>query len=109
MPSFSTITASLAFLATVTANPVEIEKRKAFSVPQVERGQVLKNGPKQIAKTLRKFGKEVPSAVVDAAAARVSGSVGAVPGDEYDSLYLSPVTVGATTLHLDFDTGSSDL
>jgi hypothetical protein len=31
------------------------------------------------------------------------------PSDEYDSSYLSPVTIGSTTVNLDFDTGSADL
>lgn len=76
----------------------------------------LEIGPQQIAKTFRKFGKAVPDhilAAVDntasAAAAAVTGTDPAVPSDEYDSSYLSPVTVGSNTLHLDFDTGSADL
>ncbi|KAG6262707.1 hypothetical protein E4U49_002914 [Claviceps purpurea] len=38
----------------------------------------------------------------------LSASVPAVP-DPNDIEYLSPVTIGGQTLHLDFDTGSSDL
>jgi hypothetical protein len=66
-------------------------------------------------KTLRKYGKPVPQSLLDAAANTATvhidsqGSVPAVPGDSYDSSYLSPVTVGSKTLHLDFDTGSADL
>lgn len=43
------------------------------------------------------------------AAATGSGSEPANPNDEYDSSYLSPVTIGSTTVNLDFDTGSADL
>lgn len=43
------------------------------------------------------------------AAAGATGVEPASPSDEYDSSYLSPVTVGTTTLSLDFDTGSADL
>lgn len=43
------------------------------------------------------------------AAAATSGSEPANPSDEYDSSYLSPVTVGTANLNLDFDTGSADL
>jgi hypothetical protein len=119
MPSFTHITAALALSGAVVATPVQLEKRKAFSVGQVERSTYLKIGPEQMAKTLRKYGKAVPQTLLDAAAnyasvteaaaAAESGTAPAVPGDQYDSLYLSPVTVGSSTLHLDFDTGSSDL
>jgi hypothetical protein len=42
-------------------------------------------------------------------AAANTGSDPANPSDEYDSSYLSPVTIGTTTVNLDFDTGSADL
>ena len=42
-------------------------------------------------------------------AAAVTGSDPANPSDDYDSSYLSPVTIGSTTVNLDFDTGSADL
>jgi hypothetical protein len=98
------------------------DKRSAFSVEQVPRSIHLKNGPQQKVKALRKHGKAVPEHLIQAAdlrasmadssvvtAAAADGTVPAVPNDEYDSAYLSPVTVGSTTVHLDFDTGSSDL
>lgn len=99
MPSIlSTFTAALAFFAIVDASPVEIQKRKAFSVNQVKRKSYIKNGPKEFAKTLRKFGAKVPTHILDAATARtngiaatqaaVNGSAPAVPADEYDSLYV---------------------
>ncbi|KAJ4339987.1 Aspartic protease snp2 [Didymella glomerata] len=116
MPSFTYLTAALALTSAVAATPVQ--KRDAFSVEQVQHSVHLKNGPAQIAKTLRKYGKAVPLHIqkaadaranaVDAAAAS-SGSEPANPSDQYDSSYLSPVTIGSTTLHLDFDTGSADL
>ena len=117
MPSFAHLTAALALTGTALATPVQVNKRETFSVKQVERGTYLKNGPEQKVKTLRKYGKPVPQSLLDAAENRanvftvtaVNGSAPAVPGDEYDSLYLSPVTVGSKTVQLDFDTGSSDL
>lgn len=76
----------------------------------------ISSGPAQIAKTLRKYGKAVPAHIQAAAdnnaavqAAADTGSDPAVPSDQYDSSYLSPVTVGSNTVHLDFDTGSADL
>jgi hypothetical protein len=114
MPSFTYLTAALVLAGSVVATP--IEKRDAFTVEQVARGTFRKNGPAQMAKTYRKFGKTVPDHILAAAentatvqAAADTGSDPAVPSDQYDSSYLSPVTVGSNTLHLDFDTGSADL
>jgi hypothetical protein len=120
MPSFASITAALALTATVVAGPVE--RRKGFSVEQVHRKIFAKNGPASMVKTLRKYGKPVPANLLKAAelgpndevftTLAANGSDPAVPGDAYDSLYLSPVTIGTTnptTVNLDFDTGSGDL
>jgi hypothetical protein len=116
MPSFTYLTAALALTGAVSATPVQ--KRDAFSVEQVHHKTFLKNGPAQVAKTLRKFNKPVPAHVLAAAEDRAGvftteavgdGSAPAVPGDNYDSSYLSPVTIGNTQVHLDFDTGSADL
>jgi aspergillopepsin I len=104
------MTALLAFLGAVQASPVDLlEKRRAFSVSQVEKGKYYKNGAIAISKTFQKYNKEVPAVVAAAAAAAATGEVSATPEDAYDSLYLSPVSVGGTTLELDFDTGSADL
>ncbi|KAF2683636.1 acid protease [Lentithecium fluviatile CBS 122367] len=117
MPSFTSFTAALALTGAAIANPISLHKR-SFSVEQVERTTFIKNGPAQVIKTLRKFGKTVPEHIQKAADIGPSGEVStlgengsapAVPGDAYDSLYLSPVTLGNTTVQLDFDTGSSDL
>ncbi|KAI8932808.1 hypothetical protein NX059_010294 [Plenodomus lindquistii] len=120
MPSIVSLTAALALVGAVVASPVE--KRSAFSVEQVKHTTFLKNGPAQKVKTLRKYGKPVPQSLlaaansraavadeVTAAAAPGQGSDPAVPSDQYDSSYLSPVTIGTTQVELDFDTGSADL
>ena len=109
MPSLLSMTALLAFLGAVQASPIDLlEKRKTFSVVQVEKGKYYKNGAIAIAKTFQKYNKEVP-AVVAAAAAAATGEVSAAPDDAYDSEYLCPVSVGGTTMELNFDTGSADL
>ncbi|KAF1995606.1 acid protease [Amniculicola lignicola CBS 123094] len=111
MPSISScITALVAFLAIVDASPVELQKRR-FSLNQVHRKFVLRNGAEQRAKTLRKYGHKVPANILKAArlAAPTNGTAPAVPVDEYDSLYLTPVLLGNTTVQLDIDTGSADL
>lgn len=119
MPSLTYLTAALAFASTVVATPVSIDKREKFTVHQVQRGTFLKNGAADKVKTLLKYGKAVPKELQTAAdnranAATVSiesntGSEPANPSDQYDSSYLSPVTIGSTEVQLDFDTGSSDL
>jgi hypothetical protein len=67
-------------------------------------------------KTFRKYGVDIPEGLIFAVdtkkvsqASADTGSDPAVPNDAYDSAYLSPVTIGDNTVHLDFDTGSADL
>ncbi|KAI2624131.1 secreted aspartic proteinase precursor [Xylaria nigripes] len=108
-------TAALAGLA--TASPVE-QRVGAFSVPQVPNLRFRHHGPSQMAKTLAKYGVPLPDSLAQTVArldatrhvARDSGSAEAVP-EEFDIEYLTPVQIGTPpqTLHLDFDSGSSDL
>ncbi|EKG12524.1 Peptidase A1, partial [Macrophomina phaseolina MS6] len=113
MPTLRSVTALAALMSSVTlASPVDmrsLEKRDTFSFNQVLRGTVRKNGPIQMAKVYNKYKGTAPSDVKAAAAAAATGTVAATPEDEYDSLYLCPVTVGGKELELDFDTGSADL
>ncbi len=117
MPSFAHLTAVLALTGTALSTPVQFGKRSGFTIQQVENEKVLRNGPAQIVKTLRKYGMPVPLELLDAAAARTqvaassgqNGSETATPSDQYDSSYLCPVTVGSSQVQLDFDTGSADL
>ncbi|EOD44489.1 putative aspartic endopeptidase pep1 protein [Neofusicoccum parvum] len=107
MPSFKSAAALAAMVGVALATP--IEKRGTFSLKQVQKGTYLKNGPASVVKTFNKYGKEAPSEVKAAAAAAATGEVTTEPGDEYDSLYLTPVTVGSVEMELDIDTGSADL
>ncbi|KAL1616188.1 hypothetical protein SLS56_011512 [Neofusicoccum ribis] len=107
MPSFKSAAALAAMVGVALATP--IEKRGTFSLKQVQKGTYLKNGPASVVKTFNKYGKEAPSEVIAAAAAAATGEVTTEPGDEYDSLYLTPVTVGSVEMELDIDTGSADL
>lgn len=114
---FSAVTI-LALAVSTFAAPTETPKT-TFSVKQVKNEQHVPNGPLAMAKTLKKFGKEVPQNIKDAIArhrlaARAgteTGTVTATPEDAFDSEYLAPVSIGtpAQVLNLDFDTGSSDL
>lgn len=115
MPALTTVAAFTALFTTAFAIPTpdadpNIDSLAPFRINQVNRGQVLKNGPLQVAKTIAKFGGAVPANVDSAATSLQSGSVVATP-ESYDVEYLCPVQVGtpAQTLMMDFDTGSSDL
>ena len=90
-------------LVVVTAAPT----KQGFSVHQVSKPVPRKTGAHLTALTYRKYGKKVPSKV-EAAIAFQSGSVPANP-EEYDQLYLSPVSIGGKEFMLDLDTGSADL
>lgn len=119
MPSLAILILALASSSAVIASPVGVQKRAAFTVEQVQRGTYIKVGAEAMIKALHKYGKPIPQELKDAAAnfhakyassaEASSGSVSAVPSDNIDSSYLCPVTVGGTTLNLDFDTGSADL
>ena len=100
--------AASALVSLVSAVPLDLEKRgAAFRLDQTVRKPSILSGPAAMAKTYAKYGKPVPE-VIAAAAATNDGTVTAEP-EEYDSEYLCPVSVGGTTLNMDFDTGSSDL
>lgn len=108
----------LALAASAFAAPTP-EAKASFSVKQVRNEKFVPNGPLAMAKTFKKFGKEIPQNIKDAItrhqvskrAGSESGSVTTTPEDAYDSEYLTPVSIGtpAQVLNLDFDTGSSDL
>lgn len=105
MVSFSKITVALAgFIAVASAAPTT-KPRKSFTVTQIARPASSKNIPGLYAKTMRKYGATVPESVKLAAE---SGSVITTP-TRNDAEYIAPVTVGTSTLHLNFDTGSADL
>ena len=97
-----------ALVSVVAAVPVDLERRGAsFRLDQTVQKPFILSGPSSMARTYAKFNKAIP-AVIAAAAANNDGTVTASP-EEYDAEYLCPVSVGGTTLNLDFDTGSSDL
>lgn len=104
------IAAASALVSIVSASPI-VDKRlkinKDFIVRQSVVKPTIKSGPAALASAYAKYGKKAP-ARVEAAAAANDGTVTTSP-TEYDSEYLTPVTIGGQQLTLDFDTGSSDL
>lgn len=87
------------------------------SLVQVRNTKHVKSGPLALAKAYRKYGipisEDLQAAVNNSTGStfkRATGSATTTP-TEYDSEYLTPVSIGtpAQVLNLDFDTGSSDL
>ena len=104
MPSLLHLGLAAMLFATASAAPV----RSGFTVHQVAKNKgFIRSGPRVNAETYLKYGKSMPKDVAHAFATQ-QGTVSANP-EEYDSEYLSPVTIGGQTLNLDFDTGSADL
>ncbi|KAL4901637.1 aspartic protease pep1 [Aspergillus multicolor] len=106
MVVFSKVATAFGLAAVASAMPTA-SPRQGFTIDQL-----LKEVPKRTinlpaiyANALRKYGGNVPPHLSDAMA---QGSAVTTP-EEYDIEYLTPVTVGGTTLNLDFDTGSADL
>lgn len=108
MSLFKTAATYATILSLAAATPID-KPGKTFTCKQVEKGSVARSGPAEMLKAFNKFGKDAPSEVLSAAAAAKTGSAAAVPGDKYDTEYLTPVTIGNTTMQLQIDTGSSDL
>lgn len=125
MPSLSQV-ALAALLATATTAsaipprigvPAEPKTEGTASLLQIRNTKHVKSGPRALAKAYVKYGipisAELEAAVSNAtssAVKRATGSATTTP-TEYDSEYLTPVSIGtpAQVLNLDFDTGSSDL
>ncbi len=89
------------------------------SLKQVRNPHYRPNGALSVYKTYLKYGAPPPEYLVKAVQAldpsieqkRETGSAAAIPIDARDTAYVTPVAIGtpAQILHLDFDTGSSDL
>lgn len=108
MHYIKSLSVASAILAFTSATPVDKRViRKDFTLVQSVPKTRIPSGPAAVAKTFLKFGKQ-PPANVEAAAAGNDGTVTTSP-TQYDSQYLTPVTIGGQQLTLDFDTGSSDL
>ncbi|KAJ5614422.1 Penicillopepsin-1 [Penicillium herquei] len=106
MVIISKVVPALAGLASIASAAPTVSGK--YSIKQVARPATkTTNFAAQYAKALSKYGANVPSHV-QAAAAVASGVATNTPTTD-DEEYLTPVTIGGTTLQLDFDTGSSDL
>ena len=101
--AFGTVVAAVPY-------PMDVEARQAkaaFTIEQTVAKPFILSGPAQMAQVYAKFGKPIPEEIKKAASNN-DGTVTTTP-TQYDSQYLTPVSIGGQTLNLDFDTGSSDL
>ncbi|KAL9584719.1 MAG: hypothetical protein Q9212_001951 [Teloschistes hypoglaucus] len=100
------LAAASAFSVFAAATPIDLQPRnKDFMIHQSV-PKPFQPGPVKMLSTYAKYNATAPPDVVKAAQAN-DGSVTTTP-EQYDTEYLTPVTVGGQTLNLDFDTGSSD-
>ncbi|KAL1647465.1 hypothetical protein SLS58_002795 [Diplodia intermedia] len=98
--------------------PVDSEGTGTASLVQVRNTKHIKHGARALAKAYIKYGVPISQDLEMALTnnsdtntfKRATGSAATTP-TEYDSEYLTPVSIGtpAQVLNLDFDTGSSDL
>ena len=100
----------LGFSLTITeCKPLDLRNTKTtFTVTQSLRKPEVKSGPVALAAMYSKYNRQIPGEVKVAAAHDDSSTVRAAP-EQYDSEYLSSVSIGGQTVNLDIDTGSSDL
>ncbi|KAI1817090.1 aspartic peptidase domain-containing protein [Poronia punctata] len=93
-----------------------------FSVPLTHNVEVVRHGPSELLRTLKKYNQEIPEGLqdhVDKHHAKIAlvtntegDATGSVPANAKDGdlLWLAPVTIGTPpqTLFVDIDTGSTD-
>jgi hypothetical protein len=103
---FSSPTSILVLLA-LSASADAITGR----VHQVKNPKGRHSGMHMTYNMYKKYNIKVPDMLMAAvkAAAVNTGSVPAVPNDQFDDAYIEPVTIDNQLVHLDFDTGSADL
>ncbi|EED16180.1 aspartic endopeptidase Pep1/aspergillopepsin F [Talaromyces stipitatus ATCC 10500] len=107
MVNSKTVVSALALSALAAAAPAP-SSTTSFSINQVAVKKPAIHPAVKYAKALAKYHAEIPSNVASAAASAQSGSATNKPTAD-DEEYVTPITAGSSTLHLDFDTGSADL
>ena len=110
-PSCSFLATALTFGLTIAAPfKATSETHKGFVLNQVavSTGRT-RSGPHAVWRTYQRYGLETPPHVVKANDA--SNNTVATTPEQYDQLYLTPVTIGSSNkiFNLDVDTGSADL
>ena len=101
------LTQAVAAPAALKGGPIKFDSLVIKQVP-IQPG-ILRSGPDAVFRTYKKYGIDVPEAVIKANNAQNS-TVAANP-EEHDAMYTSPVALGSSgkIVNLDIDTGSADL
>jgi aspergillopepsin I len=105
MVAFSKAVLAIAGFSAATMAAPHSKPRLGYTLQQEGVPAKSVNLPAMYARSLAKFGSEIPPHVQAAAA---SGQVVTNPSAD-DEEYITKVTIGQSTLNLDIDTGSSDL
>ncbi|KAK6523189.1 Type I transmembrane sorting receptor [Orbilia ellipsospora] len=115
MKSVLVLASALGALA-APAVPVRVSpglevKTPGHSVRAVPNPNFKASGQRALAKALGKYGRPIPEALRGLNKRAHTNNTGSVVANSVDGdvQYVCPVSVGGTTLNLDFDTGSADL
>lgn len=106
-----TLAVLLALAAASTSAPATVEKRnQRFTLQQGDRMRTSRSPAANYMRALRKFQGWVPDNVA-AAVKNKAGGPGTAPAipEEFDSEYLTPITIAGQGMNVAIDTGSSDL
>lgn len=107
MVVINNVAITLAGLASIASAAPATKVGSKFSLNQVARPATkTSNFAASYGRALSKYGATVPTHIQ---AAAVASGVATTTPEANDEEYLTPVTIGGTTLNLDFDTGSADL
>ncbi|KAJ5125273.1 Penicillopepsin-1 [Penicillium atrosanguineum] len=107
MVVINNVAITLAGLASIASAAPATKVGSKFSLNQVARPATkTSNFAASYGRALSRYGATVPSHIQ---AAAVASGVATTTPEANDEEYLTPVTIGGTTLNLDFDTGSADL
>ncbi|KAJ5190281.1 Penicillopepsin-1 [Penicillium cinerascens] len=107
MVFINNVAIGLAGLASIASAAPANKATSKFSLHQVARPATkTANFAASYGHALAKYGANVPSQVK---AAAVASGVATTTPEANDEEYLTPVSIGGTTLNLDIDTGSADL
>lgn len=109
----------LSLTAVLAAPATKLQKRGSFVIRQVGSTEYVRVGAVEMRKAFTKYGWTVPQALHDSAASVTEAAdqsrnstvrvAAASKPTEGETQFLVPVSIAGQTLHMNLDTGSSDL